>query len=113
MTPRKGDKVRVTYEAEWICTWTPDETFQGYVVAANGYQVQVPTGATVEPLEDLRPGDVFLAADGATVVLAGVSSGPKWIRAHGGRLADRHWFRDEEIARPLTLLVRDGRPVTP
>lgn len=59
MTPRRGDRVRVTYEAEWAsAAGVPLATeIVGYVVAPGsvGYQCGIPVSATVEVLRPSEP----------------------------------------------------------
>jgi hypothetical protein len=110
MTPRKGDRVRVTYEAEYEYY---DEGQKGHRVTSTVGRASLfaPPGATLEVLEDLRPGDVYRDDDAALVIYVPISSVPiegyPWLNANGDRVADSY------ATRPLTLLVRDGREVTP
>lgn len=108
MTPRKGDKVRVTYEAELASPYMPGE--ERRVKVGYAYYT-VPSDASIEVIEDLRPGDVYRATpdDGARPhIVAYIGTGSKpWYC-----LTCQQWSRDFLIPRPLTLLVRDGNPVT-
>jgi hypothetical protein len=110
-TPKPGDRVRVTYEAE--------VTYVGlltHVSPVGGADVAIPAAATVEVLAspvyvnhdttERRDGDV--ARDRCGVV---------WVRAVGGWLNPlvNNRYRgefDDPNGGDLTLLVRDGEVVT-
>jgi hypothetical protein len=116
--PRQGDKVRVSFDATYD---GPCGNAGAYVRVRCGrpdHQVydgvlHVPSGATVEVLaapEDLRAGDVYLTADGVVVMCvdpdALLTDALVWTYAS---LSGGSWRRDHDVARPLTLLVRDGQ----
>ena len=113
MTLRKGQKVQVSYEAEYD---RPLDV-SGYpgtvhVVTSGGVRVDAPPGATIEPIEDLQPGDVYYDADNDLLIYAPRDADDvmPWVKSRKpsstGRVDDA-WPR-----RPLTLVVRDGKAVS-
>lgn len=90
--PKKGDRVRVTYESEWSMYYVPN-TATVEVLAPPLY---VNHSAT-EP----QPGDVAQVQLGWVLMFDAKSS--CWRDAEGMR-----W---PLATKALTLLVRDGRPV--
>lgn len=110
---RKGDRVRVTFEAEYQSEYPPYHLLRA---GRDGYTIVAPHDVAIieliQPrLEDLRPGDVYRTADDLVA-----------IYSHSSRLTGEAawavpanstwWASDDEIKRPLTLLVRDGQVVT-
>lgn len=109
--PRRGDKVRVTFDA------TYEEDFGGgwHQVDAGHSQwlPLVPPHATIELIEDLRLGDVYRATpdDEGQV--------PHIVTYVGDNIDAKPWYcltcsqpaRDFLVPRPLILLIRDGRVV--
>jgi hypothetical protein len=110
MTARKGDKVRVTFEGRYF-----PYTDYATVETPDGLALAVPADATIEVLEDLRPGDVYRVPNGEVAVYvpgAGEVERTSWcLLRKNGREYD--WVENVDVPRPLTLLVRDGKPVTP
>jgi hypothetical protein len=112
MTPRKGDLVRVTYEGRYF-----PYTDYATVETPDGLALAVPADATIEVLEDLRPGDVYRdAEDDVAAYLPDGGTRPWLVIGIRGcvravNVGERAY--DEWLYRPLTLLVRDGKPVAP
>lgn len=111
--PRPGDRVRVVIEGEARAlnstAWKPDE----FIVGDDGDTPNVisPSAAHVVSVEVLPPpepqwevGDVVLAANGA--VYSRFPEG-RWYGFAGGPYESDL----PQAVRPLTLLVRDGKPV--
>jgi hypothetical protein len=103
--PRKGDRVRVTFDATYEC----DVAFTGATVDAyvlvDNVTHGAPKGATIEPIEDLHPGDVYRDADGTVAVY---DSHRGWFLVETG-VSTCGWT--DNLRRPLTLLVRNGAVV--
>lgn len=114
---RPGQWVKVSYEAEYV---TPPTTFEPghYVRVPDGpveRRAYVPPTATLEPIEDLRPGDIYRDESGDVGVWLPNEYGSPWLMVHLSRdsravhSGDR--APDQYMTRPLTLLVRDGKLV--
>lgn len=112
--PQRGHRVRGTRTREGVVT----ERGDNYVMLDDRRHVALydEHGWTWERLPDLEPdwwppklGDVAVEGDDEPDVLFRVTSAigdEAWTNANGVRVGDA------EAARPLTLLVRDGKPVT-
>jgi hypothetical protein len=111
---RTGQHVRVTYEATYAVRDRTDDWHQVVVnrLGRDDMWCSVPPDATIEPVEDLQLGDVYRTDDGKTVAhLPGRDGyGKPWIEISAPM---QWWMTDDEVQRPLTLLVRDGKPVQP
>lgn len=107
MTLRAGQKVRVSYEATYYVQQGDGSHSVEIVRSARAgeFLATVPADATIEPIEDLRPGDVVIDANKCVYER---TVNHEWIEPGS---ADR--LPDALICRPLTLLVRDGKPVQP
>jgi hypothetical protein len=87
------------------------------VETPDGLALAVPADATIEVLEDLRPGDVYRdAEDDVAAYLPDGGTRPWLVIGIRGcvravNVGERAY--DEWLYRPLTLLVRDGKPVAP
>lgn len=112
--PKPGDRVRVTYDAT-IRALGPAPKAAAVVLGTYGGTIwTVPEGrgdreiVSVEKLPDPEPewqvGDYALARDGHVVECW---YGQTWRNTRG------HTVSDENMWRPLVLLIRDGKPVTP
>lgn len=113
MTLRKGQKVKVSYEAEYEGPF-----FDGWHQLQIGKRAPIaPPDATIEPIEDLQPGDVYLDAEGDIAVWLPAHQSRPWLVTHirgcvrAVNVGERAY--GEYMQRPLTLLVRDGKPVQP
>jgi hypothetical protein len=115
MNIAKGARVRVTYEGEYV-SLAPDGSGCHRVKVPCGALVgdHVPADATIEPVEDLQSGDVYRDADGRTCMYAPEipNDGMPWVLIRKTDGAGK-WVADCDVQRPLTLLVRDGKPVQP
>jgi hypothetical protein len=111
MTPRKGDRVRVTYEAEYV-EQIPSFGSTRHILSADDSssgrrsEYSAPPNATIEVFEDLRPGDVVLDRDGV------------WLyRTEKPQLVWRTFVGiespDSYAARPFMLHIRDGQVIQP
>lgn len=123
---RKGQTVRVTYEAEWLLEYAGKGEPRGLVKVGRA-DFGVPNDATIEPIEDLRPGDVYRDVVGDVLLYAPRENEPEprdpksWILIHRGdsdahafcRTPGLRFFDHGDVRRPLSLLLRDGQPVTP
>ena len=102
-TPEVGHRVRVTFEGV-VDKETP---FGEYAIQPDrgGMLFFPPANATFERLSDPEPewqtGDVVLDVEGWAYLRTG---GGNWRNFHGNP-----W----EPTRPLTLIARGGKPVTP
>jgi hypothetical protein len=110
MTPRKGDKVRVTYEAVYAgpdelghrIDWCPSLPCPPEVIRQH-----IPADATIEVIEDLRDGDVYLDANDHAVMYRHKSNSERpWFC-----LTHLEWHKDDLVTRPLSLIVRDRKRV--
>jgi hypothetical protein len=112
MTPRKGDKVRVTLDCEYI----GENGFGQTLIKADGGETFYLPGTTaVEVIEDLRPGDVYRDRDGDLGVYVADEERPWLLLTIMGKVRRDGMTEplpDLILVRPLTLLVRDGKPVT-
>lgn len=111
--PKVGDRVRVVLEGEvrqavawphrfWI--GQPGElttVFQDHLVSIE----RMP-----DPEPEWHPGDVVLDARGSLYTRRAAGQVDKPWHFVGKNITDE--VRDEELLRPLTHLVRDGKPVT-
>ena len=122
MNIARGTRVRVTYEATFDGVNTgPDRGW--YVRDERNHWFSTPADATIEPIEDLRPGDIVIDAN--SDIWSRSFNSPEWyfvstsgMQCSGvpGRRDEKHvrdgWYEDSAAVRPLTLLVRDGKAVT-
>src|SRR3954469_6246318 len=109
--PQPGDRVRVTYEGEWM----GGPQFIGWQgsVDVRGKACSIPQAATVEVLPkpvyanhdttEFQPRDVVRDAEGDVFVRGGASG---WWA-----LDEFEWRRHSIAIPPLTLLVRDGQVI--
>ena len=105
---RQGQRVRVSYEATYESAGLGDSAHAHYVNVGVPVQAGVPAHATIEPIEDLRAGDVILTAAGFTVYCLHLGSEGFYTPQKD---APKHWWNAPDLPRPLTLLVRDGKAV--
>lgn len=109
--PKKGDRVKVTYQAEVLADQPDGVPLLIGVPGKWGHFI--PSSATVEVLAspvyvnhdttEYRVGDVVRDADACVVVRL---PGASWIDTEdGGRV------RDTYLTPPLTLLIRDGQVI--
>jgi hypothetical protein len=103
---RKGQKVRVTFEAEYLDeleTFAHRATRQ---IGENTHYYRIPADATIEPIEDLRPGDIYRENESGDVYARAMGyEGWRLINCHCGRRVPHN----SDPLGPLTLLVRDGQ----
>jgi hypothetical protein len=107
--PQVGDQVEVVLRGK-VTSAGPSWANCFWIARTNLINPSHRHVVSVERLPDPEPerqtGDVVL--DGAGRVFRcrlGARGEPVWGGWHG------HWFGDDELVRPLTLLVRDGKVV--
>jgi hypothetical protein len=106
--PKRGDRIRVTFVG------TVHADFSDYAMYGDGYSFHLPDAEYVKVLPkpvyvnsdttEYRHGDVVRSAVNKIYIYSSV-------RAHGWMDSDGIRLEDNDLAMPLTLLVRDGQVV--
>jgi hypothetical protein len=112
--PEVGHRVRVIHTLEGVLTGVADKRY--FNIREDGrtretYMTLIGGSVSVERLPDpepeWQPGDVVRGDDGLIAVRRTGDKNYPWFV-----LATEDVLLDSELARPLTHLVRDGKPVT-
>lgn len=109
--PEVGDRVRLVVEGEVTQTYVAGATY-GRAIELGGYEYYpdydeagiVSVEILPPPEPEWRPGDAVLDADGRALLRRTAGGSYPWADANG-------WVKDDDAARPLTLIARNGQPV--